>query len=266
MFAGERHDSSAAKAPYSKVRRKLRPQHTTLSPAFADSGRTMMPSHLGHDTLYASAALQPPSCSLSRRECPAQFGQSIRSPDRARGGTERTAPQSGHVTLGIDSQPQQPLQLASVISHDNLVADHDHRHGHAACPGDQLGASVLVLRDVSGFERHTSLRKKLFRCLTRASRRRPEHGDPAIAHDSPFTVLECSLATAQRLPPRRSRTPPRASQRSWNHQGSPIPHRRRGLAEQEPSHNPDRARRGLQQGRCFDMARRTATWRDSPSH
>ena len=42
------------------------------SPAFTDSSRTMVRSHFGQETLYASPAVHEPPCSFSRRECPAQ--------------------------------------------------------------------------------------------------------------------------------------------------------------------------------------------------
>ena len=123
----------------------------------------MTRSQSGHDTLCAIVALHRPFSALSLRDRPAQLGQSIRSPERAPGGTAMSCPQSGQRTVIIASEPEQTLELSAVEADHDLVSDEDDGHGRPAGPRQQLCSGAWILGDVLRLKRHTFLRKKLFR-------------------------------------------------------------------------------------------------------
>lgn len=177
---------SAAKAPYSNVRRYCRPQHAMRSPVFAVSGRAISCSQSGHETVCAMDTTHRPPSSLSLRDRPAQLGHGRRSPDRAPGGTARSCPQSGQRTVGIASDPEQALQPPAIKPRHHLSADDDDGHRHSPGARDQFGAGFLVLGHVLGLEWHALLRKELFRVMTRASARGPVDGDGRCPHSSSF--------------------------------------------------------------------------------
>ena len=162
--------ASRANAPYSNVSRYSRPQHAIWSPALAVSGRTIVCWQSGHDTRWAIAAVHRPPCSFNLSASPAQFGQWMRSPERAPAATGMSWPQSGQRTVATASEPQQALETPAVETRHDLVAHDDHGHRHPTRLGHQLGASRLVLGDVLRLERHTLLRKKLFRSMAGGSR------------------------------------------------------------------------------------------------
>lgn len=97
------------------------------------------------------------------------MGQSITSPERAPSGRPMSWPQSGQRTVIIASEAEQTLELPAVEADDDLVSDEDDGHGRPAGPRQQLCPGGRVLGDVLRLERHTFLRKKLFRQMAASS-------------------------------------------------------------------------------------------------
>lgn len=80
------------------------------------------------------------------------------------------------------SEPQQPLQPASVEARDNLAVHDDDGHRHPPRPRHEFLARHVVLNHVLRGERHPVRRKELFRRVTRLSGARPVDDHLAVGH------------------------------------------------------------------------------------
>src|SRR5260370_883455 len=87
--------------------------------------------------------------------------------------TAAAMPPAGHRAVLMASEAEQTLELAAVEADDDFVSDEDDGHRRPARSRQQLRTGGRVLGDVLRLERHTFLRKKLFRQVTAASAGRP---------------------------------------------------------------------------------------------
>lgn len=114
-------------------------------------------------------------------------------------GSVRTVDQVAGTGIGRDRQPlaaavrtphggfhrsdsQESLESTSVKPRHHLVADHDHRHGHAAGSTHEVRPGRFVLGNVLRLERYALLRKKLFRRVARLSGARPVNRHVRAGH------------------------------------------------------------------------------------
>lgn len=87
-------------------------------------------------------------------------------------------------------QSQQLLELAAVEPHDGLSVYQDHRNGASTGQAYQLIRGFRMIQQVDISKRDPFRRKKLFRRLTRTSRRGRVNNDLSVAHGaSSFQVI-----------------------------------------------------------------------------